>query len=344
MSNFSTASNSDKWNLISYASLFIASLFAVLANADYWLIMLKGKVMKSGAAIAHIGFALILLGALISTSKKIVLSKNTAQRKVSGLGADFDDKKSILLTQGDTLPMGPYLVTYTGKKREGINVYFNVNYLKLNKNGKPEFDFTLVPHVQDNPRMGKAPEPATKHYLNRDIYTHVTYADLNIDTITTNKNVFATAKNYIGHIGDTIYSSNAIIIIDSLKTNINKSEYEKNDSLLEVTAVLRCLNISSKVFYAYPKFIIQNNVVIPKEAIVDQLGLKLVFWKINPDEGTIEITMSEKLSNNKDFIVMEAYVFPFINILWLGCLIMAVGIIISIIERIRVIKLQAIKA
>ena len=344
MSNFSTASNSDKWNLISYASLFIASLFAVLANADYWLIMLKGKVLKSGAAIAHIGFALILLGALISTSKKIVLSKNTAQRKVSGLGADFDDKKSILLTQGDTLPMGPYLVTSTGKKREGINVYFNVNYLKVNKNGKPEFDFTLVPHVQDNPRMGKAPEPATKHYLNRDIYTHVTYADLNIDTIKTNKNVFATAKNYIGHIGDTIYSSNAIIIIDSLKTNINKSEYEKNDSLLEVTAVLRCINISSKVFYAYPKFIIQNNVVIPKEAIVDQLGLKLVFWKINPDEGTIEITMSEKLGNNKDFIVMEAYVFPFINILWLGCLIMAVGIIISIIERIRVIKLQAIKA
>ena len=156
--------------------------------------------------------------------------------------------------------------------------------------------------------------------------------------------MFATAKNYIGHIGDTIYSSNAIIIIDSLKTNINKSEYEKNDSLLEVTAVLRCLNISSKVFYAYPKFIIQNNVVIPKEAIVDQLGLKLVFWKINPDEGTIEITMSEKLGNNKDFIVMEAYVFPFINILWLGCLIMAVGIIIAIIERIRVIKIQAIKA
>ncbi len=343
MSNFSSSSAYDKWNLISYASLFISSLFAVLSNSDYWLIILKGKVMKSGAAIAHIGFALILLGALISTSKKIVLSKNTAQRKVSGLGADFDDKKSILLTQGDTLPMGPHLVTYTGKKREGINVYFNVNYLKINKNGKPEFDFTLVPHVQDNPRMGKAPEPATKHYLNRDIYTHVTYADLNIDTITSNKNVFATAKNYIGHIGDTIYSSNAIIIIDSLKTNINKSEYEKNDSLLEVTAVLRCLDINSKVFYAYPKFIIQRNVVIPKEAIVDQLGLKLVFWKINPDEGTIEVTMSEKLSNNRDFIVMEAYVFPFINILWLGCFIMAVGITIAIIERTRLIKLQSSK-
>lgn len=85
------------------------------------------------------------------------------------------------------LANGPIFSNLYRKKREGINVYFNVNYLKLNKNGKPEFDFTLVPHVQDNPRMGKAPEPATKHYLNRDIYTHVTYADLNIDTITTNK-------------------------------------------------------------------------------------------------------------------------------------------------------------
>lgn len=343
LNDFSKASSSEKWNLISYSILLISSLFAVLANADYWGTILKGKISKSGAAIAHIGFALVLMGALISTSKKVTLSKNTAQRKVSGLGADFDDKKSILLTQGDTLPMGPYLVTYTGKKREGINVFFNVDYLKLNKEGKPEFDFTLVPHVQDNPRMGKAPEPATKHYLSRDIYTHVTYADLNIDTSTAKKDAFSTAKNYVGHVGDTIFSSNAIIIIDSLRTNLSKTEYEKNDSILEVTAVLRCIDVKSTVFMAHPKFIIQKNIVIPKEDIVEELGLKLVFWKINPDEGTIEITMSEKLSNNKDFIVMEAYVFPYINILWLGCIIMAFGTGIAIIERLRLVKFKANK-
>jgi len=57
--------------------------------------------------------------------------------------------------------------------------------------------------------------------------------------------------------------------------------------------------------------------------------------KINPENGSIEITLSEKLSNNKDFIVMEAYIFPYINILWLGCLVMAFGTIIAIIERVR---------
>lgn len=339
--DYSSASFSQKWTLISYATLLISGVFAAVANADYFLNVLKGKIAKSGAAIAHIGFALLMVGALVSTSKKVVLSKNTSVRKVSQLGPEFEEQKSILLVQGDTLPMGPYLVTYTGKKRKGIDVYFHVDYLKEGKDGKPEFDFTLVPHVQDNPRMGKAPEPATRHYLSHDVYTHVTFADLNVDTTAKTRNAFGSAKNYVGHVGDTIYASNAIIRIDSLRSNLSQKEYEKNDSLLEVTAVLRCTDVHSKVHWAYPKFILKNNIVIPKEFVVEELGLKFVFWKVNPTENTIEITMSERVSNTKDFIVMEAYVFPYINILWLGCIIMAVGTIIAVIERIRKFKLQS---
>lgn len=324
-----------------YSLLFIFTLFAVFANADYWINMLKGKISKSGAAIAHIGFILVLLGALVSTSKKINVSKNTSSRKVTDLGEGYDDKVSLLLTQGDTLPMGPYLVTYTGKERKGIDVYFKVDYLKPGKDNKPEYDFTLVPHVQDNPRMGKAPEPATKHYLNRDLYTHVTYAVLTVDTAAATKNAFTEAKNYIGHMNDTIFASNALVIIDSLKTNIGKEQYLKNDSLLEVTAVLRAVDAQSNVYYAHPKYIIKNNVVIPQDDVIEKLGLKFVFWKINPEEGTIEVTMSERAGNVKDFIVLEAYIFPYINILWVGCVIMAIGTAIAIIERIRKFKLQS---
>jgi len=325
---------------ISYAVLLIVALFAVFANADYFLTILKGKISKSGAAIAHIGFALLLLGVLISTSKRSTLSKTANNKKASSLGEGFDDKVSILLTEGDTLPMGPYLVTYKGQYREGINVYFKVDYLTLNKNNKPEFDFTLIPHIQDNKKtQQKSPEPDTKHYLNRDIYTHVTAADLNRDTSAKKKNAYTDAKNYVGHVGDTIFANNAIIIIDSLRTNIGKEQYQKNDSLLEVTAVLRAMDSRSNIYYAYPKYIIKKNIVIPKDDEINKLGLKFVFWKINPDHGTVEITMSEKVANNKDFIVMEAYVFPYINILWLGCIIMALGTGIAIRERIRTFKL-----
>ncbi|HQQ93151.1 MAG TPA: cytochrome c biogenesis protein CcsA [Bacteroidia bacterium] len=335
LNDFSGADADGKRELITYALLLICALYAVLANADYWLVVLKGKVSKAGASIAHLGFALLVFGALVSTSKKATISKNTSSRKVSGLSKDFDENKSILLTQGDTLPMGPYFVSYRSKRREGIDVYFDVDYFTRREDKSFEKLFTLAPHVQDNPRMGKAPEPDTKHYLNRDLYTHVTYADLNVDTSKASKDAYASAKNFVGHPGDTIFASNALVIIDSLRSNLSEAEYKKNDSLLIVTAVLKCVDVRSQVYYARPRFTIQKNVIVPLEDRVDALGLKMVFWKINPDEGSIEISMSEKLSNNKDFIVMEAYIFPYINILWLGCLTMAFGTGVAIVERIR---------
>jgi len=326
------------YNQIGFTILLISGLFAVFGNLDYMLRVLKGKVKKSGASIAHIGFALIMIGALISTSKKQILSKNTSKQNVSDLGKDFDNQKSILLSKGDTLPMGPYLVTYKGKERKGIDIYFKVDYLKAGKDGKPEYDFTLTPKVQDNPRMGKAAEPATRHYAGRDIYTHVTYADLETEIDSTTAGKFNEPKNYIGHLKDTIFATNAIIVIDSLLTNLNEKEYRQNDSLLIVTAVLTAFDVQGRIYKAKPKYIIKNNIAIPSEDIIEALGLKFVFWKINPEEGSVEITMSERISNSKDFIVMEAYMFPFINVLWLGCIIMALGTGIAIAERIRQLK------
>lgn len=313
-------------------------MFCVFANIDYWVIVLKGKTKKAGASIAHIGFALIILGALISTSKKVTLSKNTSNQKLSTLGSDFDDRKSILLKQGDTLPMGPYLVAYKGKRKEGINYMFDVEYFKLGKDNKPEYEFTLSPRVQDNPRMGRSPEPDTKHYLNRDVYTHVTYGVMEMDTTKTFLNGYSDAKNYVGHVGDTIIASNALVVIDSIRANKTQEEYLKNDSTLIVTAVLKAITSQSKIYYAHPEYIIKNNVVIPKEDTISALGLKFVFWKINPQEGSVEITLSEKNSNTKDFIVMEAYLFPHINILWIGCIIMAIGTGIAVRERLKVLK------
>lgn len=332
--------NGFSWTYLSYAILFILGLFAVIANFDYSLNVLKGKISKSGAAIAHIGFALILIGALVSTSKKATLSKNISTKKMSELGEGFDDQKSILLTKGDTLPMGPYLVTYTGKRREGIDVYFQVDYFKRGKDNKPEYEFTLEPHIQENPRMGAAADPATKHYLGRDIYTHVTARGKDED-IAMNKDAYTDAKNYVGHVGDTIFASNAFVIIDSLRTNLSQKEYQQNDSMLIVTVVLKAIDINSNVYRAYPQYIIKNDVVIPQGDEIKKLGLKFVFWKINPEDGTVEVTMSEKIGNAKDFIVMEAYEFPFINVLWLGCVVMALGTIIAIIERIRKFKVQS---
>ncbi len=337
--DYSTSSNAVKWDLISYALLFISALFAVFSNLDYWMRMLKGNIRHAGASIAHIGFALILLGALISTSKKQTISQNTSQKNVSSLGENFNAKKSLVLTIGDTLPMGNYLVTYTGKERKGIDVYFNMEYFAKNKDGKLTKAFSLSPMVQDNPRMGQASNPDTKHFIGSDIYTHITYADLS-DTKTVKADAYKEPTNFIGHMRDTIFADNAIILIDSITTNLTEEQYSKNDSLLIVTAVLKATDINGNIYRATPQYIVKNNMVLPNEFEINELGLKFIFWKINPNEGSIEIQMSEKVSNAKEFVVLEAYMFPFINVLWLGCLVMVIGTIVAIIERRRINRLK----
>jgi cytochrome c-type biogenesis protein CcmF len=56
--------------------LLFAAIFGVIANFYYITIVLRGKMHLSGAAVAHFGFAMLLLGVLISSAKKDTISYN----------------------------------------------------------------------------------------------------------------------------------------------------------------------------------------------------------------------------------------------------------------------------
>ena len=59
-----------------YLALF-ASVFSVIANAAYLKTVLKWNLKAGGAAIAHLGFALLIGGMLISSGNKKVISDNS---------------------------------------------------------------------------------------------------------------------------------------------------------------------------------------------------------------------------------------------------------------------------
>ena len=320
-----------------YAILMFSSIFATVANFDYIIRVLNGKLGKAGASLAHIGFGLIMLGVLISTGKKETISHNTSGKSVESLGEDFSNNDNIVLTQGDTLPMGNYYATYIGRRSEGINVYFDVDYFTKDAQGNFQKEFSLAPLIQMNPRMGNSSEPDTRHYATFDLYSYVTYVDL--ETINEKKEAtadeYVPAKNYDIKQGDTIFSSNAIIIFDSLSTNLSNENMQLSEEDIAVKAHLRVLDVKGQTYAATPVYLIKNNSVQPVASKVDELGLQFMFWKINPETGKIEISVQEKKSNIKDFIVMQAIIFPYINILWIGCIVMALGTLLSIWERIK---------
>ena len=108
-----------------YIALLSMSWFAVCANFYYWIKNKKANFLKAGASFAHVGFGLIMMGALISTSKKQIISVNTSRKSVKSIDESFSDATNIRMDQGDTLKMGDYYVTYAGKQRKGKNSVCN---------------------------------------------------------------------------------------------------------------------------------------------------------------------------------------------------------------------------
>lgn len=323
---------------VHYYLLLFASLFAVFANLDYIVRTLNGKLSNSGASIAHIGIALILCGALISNSKKEIISRNV---KNIDLGKDMPNRENIMIEQRlDTLPMGKYYVTYSGNEKEGVNVFYTISYFTLDRStGEKKKAFELRPFVQLNERMGNVAEPATKHFFTKDIYTHITYAELD-DKKDGNSEIYQAPKSHEMAVGDTFMTSNSFVILQELNRNVDKSHLNLNDSDLVLGAKLLVEDINKKLYSAEPLFLIQNFSILTQEAEVKDLGLKFTFDKINPNNGKASISVSERKSNKRDFIIMKAIIFPGINILWTGCILMIIGSLVALRKRLKKIRQQ----
>ena len=311
--------------------MLFSSLFAVVGNIDYLVQVLRTKNMKAGASIAHIGFGLLMLGALISNGKKEVISQNSSRYDLKSLDEAYANNENILLMLEDTLQMGEYKVTYTGKEKEGIYVKYNVNYLREDN----EVAFTLRPFLQLNERMGNVAEPSTKHYWNKDVFTYLRYAEIEERKVEEKYN--EPEKHTIG-IGDTVYSSNAIIIFDGIEAvndENKKAEFGLAKEDLLVAGVLRVFDFDTQVHEIRPYFAAKGLSPIAIPAEIEKIGLKITMDKIDPVAEKMDFSIYEVKNKTKEFIIMSAIVFPYINVLWIGIVIMVVGTAVAVYSRIR---------
>jgi cytochrome c-type biogenesis protein CcmF len=306
------------------AALLLTSLFSIIANSEYAIRVLKGKVRKTGASIAHVGFGLVLLGALISNGKKEVISEN--QRFIA---KDFPQNENILMDLGDTLRMGDYLVTWTGERREGNYRYYDVDYLQW-VDGVLTKQFQLAPSILMNERMGNSPEPSTQHSLLRDVYTHVTYAPIE-DPVIDSDGYTSEARAEL-ELKESAFLDESMILLDSIETHADVGEDGK--ILAELRAHLVVAHIDGNTYFPKPGFRLEGEEISYMDTIIEEAGLKFRFEKILEEEH-FEIKGWRRAEDEKPFIVMKAILFPMINLLWIGSVLIAVGSILAVVERIR---------
>ncbi len=196
---------------------------------------------------------------------------------------------------------------------------------KLWESGVPGTkQFTLEPRIQLNEQMGNAPEPDTRHWLHRDLYTHIKWG--RVTPPETDEEGWMGGRSHTMQVGDSMLIGHSLLTVDSLRA-IADDEKPNRGLLLKDLAIAACVQLKNKTEQSNfePLYIVRDSLVIPDMFEAEAFGIKMRIESFDPNEETLEMTIWEHLSVRRDFVVMQAVLFPLINVLWLGCILMAIG-------------------
>lgn len=314
--------------------LLFSSLFAVMANLDYFIRILKGNVRKGGSALAHVGFGLIILGSLLSAGNKKIISKNRTAVNINFENNKNANEENVMLLKGDTVLMDPYYVSFIQRRVNDRFVHYDIDYLKVNGEGEYVKQFQLSPFIQLNQQMGNVPEPSTQHFWDRDVFTHITYADLN-NLDSASQMAYGEADTLNVRINDSIFSSNALIQFASFERKINKDSLGLLADDIALGLKITAQSLDGLEEKAMPVMVIRGNQLFGISDEMPELGLEFNFIGIDPDTEALRVLLAERNANAGEFIIMQAIIFPYINVLWIGCIIMVLGTLVAVLQRIR---------
>jgi len=314
----------------------VCSIYTIVANAGYIWLGLKGNLKLSGGSISHVGFGMVLLGILISSSNKEILSNN-----IGGIPAPLaegeDPRENLTLVKDMTANMGRYSLTYEGdsahpKKQQW---YYKVRF--KSNDGKEEFVLLPNAFVNYKGNEGLMANPSAKHYWDHDVFTYIT----SIPNPENEKDT-SSFKPFTRKTGDSLFYSRGFIIIQDVKPkdSILEELFGADGTLYEVP-----LKIYSKTGSTYSVTSRLANAKGEWFAIPDTItseSLVLQLQKVNPDK-TIEMGVKESSAVLK-YVTLKAYRFPFIKLLWYGVWITAIGILISMVRRIQLNRKNSISS
>jgi cytochrome c-type biogenesis protein CcmF len=321
-----------------YILITFSCLFAVLSNAAVLYQAFGGKAKLAGSAIAHIGFAILVLGALISAATNKPISIN-ANKFIPVKDFEKTEKpgENIMLYKNEPKQMGKYTVTYISDTTQAPNTFYTLNFKVIDKEGKVKEDFNLHPHTQDNEKMGLIASPDTKHYLTYDVYTHITSAAVKQSSHEDHEG-HSDDENYKAprivkvSVGDTIHTSSGVVTVKDLNRKPTAKDLALAQGDYAVGLPLE-INAAGKIYNTEPIFLIKGNNTFDFARKVDELDLKFRFSRVLPDEKKVELQIFEKPQQAKDWVVFKAIEFPFINLYWAGTIVMVVGFLLSIFRR-----------
>jgi cytochrome c-type biogenesis protein CcmF len=135
------------------------------------------------------------------------------------------------------------------------------------------------------------------------------------------------------------------ITLEGIDKNIDHPDYVAAPGDIAIQAVLHIENQKGKSYTARPLFFIRDESPLNLKAFVPDLGLHIKLERIDPEKEEFHLYLARLSASPKlpveiahdvprnDYIVLEAILFPGINLFWVGSLIMLAGLFIGMYKR-----------
>lgn len=309
-----------------------AGVYSAVANASYIWSGLKGKLKVAGASIGHVGFGIFLVGILISSSKKEILSVNRINPLNFGDGNKITGKgtENLTLYQGIRNDMGDFWATYVKDTtvNEGKKMYFHILMEPKDSSGS----FTLYPDLMRNTKgqEGVSNNPDAKHYWDHDIFSYINHSSKLQEGEDTTQ-----FKSNIVKAGDTIFYANGYMTLDKVSLNPNEGRFHFTAADTAIVADISVTTSDGRKLKASPVYLLKNNQANYTLDTLFSEGLVVALSRV-VDAGHIEVSVKDS-ARLVPFIALKVLKFPFINLVWLGTILMVVGFVMSIVRRVKLL-------
>ncbi len=311
-----------------------AAIYSFWANGLYIWVVLKGKISSTAtASIAHIGFAMILIGILISSSNKKILSWNESGISMFQSTTKENPAENVTLFQNKPIEMGNYQVTYVRDSTSPLNTkrYFIITF-----KDQQGHIFTIHPNILKNNKgnQGFSANPDAKHYWNKDIFVYITSF---LDESQTSIDTSAFQKR-ITKLKDTLFYSGGYMVLQSVSVNpIDEMNRAGADTTNETGVFLNMLVVSkdSMRYMAHPGIIIVGNSarILPDTVVAENLIVRFD-QVVDSKNNILQVSLKETKPIEK-ILTLKVLEFPYIFVLWIGIIVMVIGSLLSMILRLR---------
>jgi cytochrome c-type biogenesis protein CcmF len=85
-----------------------------------------------------------------------------------------------------------------------------------------------------------------------------------------------------------------------------------------------------KNYHAHPVLMIKDQMMGRVPEVIEDLGIRITFLNIDTENHKFKIGVNV---TQKDYIILKAMEKPFVNILWIGTIIMSIGFVMAILRR-----------